>query len=260
MGKEIGEQIMPALSAEHYARLAEKMEAMGRFSGALAHDFNNIMSGVIGYSSYLKMKLAPEDQIYKDLAMIEQSAERAVDLTRKLMTFAPGTCSTKDRVDLAQAVKSALNNTQGAIQPGTKLSVQVPSDLPLLAGDTLLVAQMIQNLLQNAIESMTGRAGTIGIKASLTTPSASEKKCLVRVKQFPCLCLAISDEGKGMSDEIQSHLFEPFYTSKMPRKGAGLGLAMVYGVLSVHQGDVTVMSSEGKGSLFRVYLPPVKAS
>jgi two-component system cell cycle sensor histidine kinase/response regulator CckA len=122
------------------------------------------------------------------------------------------------------------------------------------------VAQMLQNLVQNAVEAMAGRTGVIQIKAESRDLTKTENKLMIRVKQTPCLCLSITDQGKGMTLDIQKHLFEPFFTTKNPRKGAGLGLAMVYGVVATHQGDITFESEEGKGSTFRIYLPPVKAS
>ncbi|HBA83936.1 MAG TPA: hypothetical protein DCZ95_07585 [Verrucomicrobia bacterium] len=249
---------MPIIDAEHYARLAAKMDAIGRFSGCLAHDFNNILSGVLGYASYIKMKLDPSDRMYGDLGMIEQSGARAVELTGKLMSFAPGRCSAKDRVAISQAIRTVVEKVKPALPAGIEFKVEAPQDLPLFAGDMVQVIQMIHNIVLNALEAMTGCTGVIRIQAECRALTDAENKLMIRVKQTPCLCLTITDQGKGMNLDTQLHLFEPFFTTKNPRKGAGLGLAVVYGIVAIHQGDITFESQEGKGSTFRIYLPPVK--
>ncbi len=250
--------IMPVSPDAYYRTLAENMEFVGRFAGNLAHDFNNILSGVLGYASYVKMKMAPTEKLYADLVMIEQSAERAVELTRKLMAFAPGRYAAGERLDIRRAASDAAGKIRDVTPPGLSFEYHFEEGLPPVAGDMAHMTVALQSLCMNAVEAMAGREGVILISAKRHVIQPSERARFVRLQDPECLALSIQDSGRGMSQETKERLFEPFYSTRNPRKGAGLGLAIVYGIVAAHRGDIFFESEEGKGATFTIYLPFAK--
>ncbi|MFH0878495.1 MAG: ATP-binding protein [Lentisphaerota bacterium] len=239
---------------EENLRLAQRMEAVGHLAGGLAHDFNNILSGVLGYASYLKMKADPSESLYGDLVLIEQSAERAAELTRKLMTFSPNRSFIKGQVFLNQVIDDALLQLKPSIPAGITVTKELAENLPSVAGDRQQLQMVVTNLCTNAIEAMVEKGGVLTVHAEFRALSAEERASLIRIKDPKCVCMTISDTGRGMKADVKTQIFDPFFSTKIPRKGAGLGLSAAYGIMAAHQGDITAESEEGNGSVFRIYL------
>lgn len=242
-------------TAEENLRLAQRMEAVGHLAGGLAHDFNNILSGVLGYASYLKMKADPSESLYGDLLLIEQSAERAAELTRKLMTFSPNRSFVKGQVFLTQAIDDTLQALKQNLPTTIAINRTLPDNLPSVSGDRVQLQIVVTNLCLNAIDSMSERGGTLTLHAEFRPLSDAELSTLIRVKEPRCVCLTVTDTGRGIKKDVVHQIFDPFFSTKVPRKGAGLGLSIAYGIVAAHQGDITVESEEGHGTTMRVYLP-----
>ena len=221
----------------------QRLEAVGRLAGGVAHDFNNLITGIAGYAELLHESLEPDDPRRQELAEIRRACTRAADLTRQLLTFARRQVVLPRLVDLNRVVREAEPLLRRITEPGATLLVE-PTDEPLaVVIDPAQFEQVLTNLTVNARDAMPG-GGTIRIETSRTDGHAE---------------LMVSDEGVGIPEDAIPHLFEPFYTTKPAGKGTGLGLATVYGIVEQAGGRIEVRSTVGRGSTFRIHLPAATA-
>ncbi|MEW6279629.1 MAG: ATP-binding protein [Candidatus Eremiobacterota bacterium] len=208
--------------------LRERMEAVAALSGIVAHDFNNILSAVLGYASVLR---EPEE-LEEGCAVIEKAARRGMELTRKLLDFGRGSRRQVVPVALNPAVEDALKRVAG---------LRIESDLcpeaPVVEGDPDLLARLVENLGTNARE-----AGATGLK--VRTRMDGDR-----------VTLSLSDDGQGIRPEDLPRIFEPFFTTRAKPKGSGIGLSEVYSSVRWHGGSVEVDSTPGRGTRFRIQLP-----
>lgn len=240
--------------ADHL-RQAQKMEAVGLLAGGVAHDFNNILSGILGFSSYLLSKVDSESTIHRDLKLIEQSAVRASDLTRQLLAFARRKHFVKEPVSMNQVIGDVLILIQRSFAKNIVIQYSLAGDLPPVLGDPGQLNQVIMNLCLNAADAMSEKGGTLTLATEHRTLSPRERKTLVGSRDGEYVCVTVSDSGVGIPPEVQEHIFEPFYTTKGGGQGTGLGLSIVYGIVSNHEGHVTVDSVPGEGSHFTLFIP-----
>jgi len=241
--------------ADHL-RQAQKMEAVGLLAGGIAHDFNNILSGILGFSSYLLSKVDEQSTLHRDLKLIEQSAVRASDLTRQLLAFARRKHFQKEPVSLNLAIQEVLALLGRSISKHIVIEEQFDPDLPHVLGDPGQLNQVIMNLCLNAADAMReGATGILRLATEQRKLTPRERVILSDASEGKFVCVTVSDTGQGMSEEVQEHIFEPFFTTKSSRGGTGLGLSIVYGIVSNHEGHVVVDSEEGEGTTFTLYLP-----
>jgi PAS domain S-box-containing protein len=246
--------------ADHL-RQAQKMEAVGLLAGGIAHDFNNILSGILGFSSYLLSKVDEESIIHRDLKLIEQSAVRASDLTRQLLAFARRKHFQKEPVSMNAALQEVLALLRRSIPKHIAIEEQYDASTPLVHGDPGQLNQVVMNLCLNAADAMRDmRTGTLRIATETRALTPRERVILSDSSEGPYVCVTIADSGPGMSEEVQEHIFEPFFTTKSSQGGTGLGLSIVYGIVSNHEGHVVVDSAEGEGTVFTLYLPQYQGS
>jgi PAS domain S-box-containing protein len=239
-----------------HLRQAQKMEAVGMLAGGIAHDFNNILSGILGFSSYLLSKVDEESTIHRDLKLIEQSAVRATDLTRQLLSFARRRHFAKQAVSLNTTAHEVLGLLRRSIDKHILIEDALDPDLPMVHGDPGQLHQVLMNLCLNASEAMAEKENGILRIATETRPlTARERRILVENSDEQFVCITVSDTGIGMSAEIQEHVFEPFYTTKANSGGTGLGLSIAYGIVTNHNGYITVDSQRGIGTMFSLYFP-----
>jgi len=237
----------------------QKMDALGQLAGGVAHDFNNIMTGILGYTTLLKMAHHDNQEIWHCAEMIEQSATRAADLTQKLLGFARKGKHQNTRIDMHAIVRDTVAILARTIEANIKISLNLAADCPYVMGDPSQIQQIILNLAINARHAMCREYGgsnggelTISTKV-LNPPSiAATNDDLYTVKQLE---VAVSDTGCGIEESQFEKIFEPFYTTKGEGRGTGMGLAMVYGIVKNHGGTIHVESRLNKGSTFRVRLP-----
>ncbi|MEK7234723.1 MAG: PAS domain-containing protein [Elusimicrobiota bacterium] len=240
--------------AESQLRQAQKMESVGRLAGGVAHDFNNVLTTILGYSSFLLQNLKPDDPNRADVQEIKVGGERAAALTQQLLLFSRKQVVLPQRLDITGVVKQIKNMLGKLIGEDISL-LFLPHDKPLeVNADKGQLEQVLMNLVVNARDAMP-QGGRIVIE---TAPITLEKARIHRHGVVPpgsYVLLSVGDTGGGMSPEVQAHLFEPFFTTKEPGKGTGLGLSVIYGIVEQSGGFVEVDSEPGRGTAFKLYLP-----
>ena len=246
--KNLGEQL----------RQAQKMEAIGQLTGGIAHDFNNLLTIVITNAALLAGELdSARTEMRAELAELQRAALRGVELVRKLMAFSRRRSVELQPVNLGQVVKDASSDLQRLLPASVEVAVQVEPGVPLtVIGDTGAMEQMLFNLATNARDAMAD-GGTL--RLSVYRAWLDEDHLRTRGWGSPgeYVVVAVSDTGCGMSPSVQSRVFEPFYTTKEVGKGTGLGMAMVYGLVTQHKGYADLQSAEGRGTTVRLYFPAV---
>ncbi|HTY25911.1 MAG TPA: ATP-binding protein, partial [Desulfomonilaceae bacterium] len=236
---------------------AQKMEAIGQLAGGVAHDFNNILTAIIGYSDVLTQQI-PEDSSYRSkLMQINRAAARAAHLTRQLLAF-----SRKQILDLRPLnLNEVLANFEKMLRPLIGENIEVVTLLNPSAGtvqgDATQIEQILLNLAINSRDAMpTG--GKLTVETANVYLDKSYARTHSEVRPGPYVMLAVSDTGQGIDRLVLPRVFDPFFTTKGKDKGTGLGLSTVYGIVKQHQGHITVYSEPGRGTTFKVYLPLVQ--
>ena len=226
-------------------------------AGGVAHDFNNILSGILGFSSYLRSQSEPGTSLHRDLGLIELSAERASDLTRQLLAFARRKHFPKSPVPLNRIVEETLLILRRTLDKNIQIEVDCAAELPDVLGDAGQLSQVVMNLCLNAAEAMAENGGTLTVRTRSGPMEERERSVLAQRGKEPAdvVWLTVQDTGVGMSAEVRDHIFDPFFTTKSKQGGTGLGLSIVYGIVTNHGGDVRVLSNPGEGTLFETFLP-----
>jgi PAS domain S-box-containing protein len=233
---------------------AQKMESVGRLAGGVAHDYNNMLSVIIGYTEMAMDKMQPDDPLHADLAEIFKAARRSIDITRQLLAFARKQTIAPKVVDLNTIVESMLRMLGRLIGEDIDLAWMPGKQLWSVKIDPAQIDQILANLCVNARDAI-GGVGKVTIETGNTT--FDDAYCELHAGFLPgeFVLLAISDNGCGMDDQIVKNIFEPFFTTKRVAEGTGLGLATVYGIVKQNNGFINVYSEPGSGTTFRIYLP-----
>ncbi len=233
---------------------AQKMESIGRLAGGVAHDFNNMLSVILGFAEMILEKMGPDQPIYADLQEIQKAARRSADITRQLLAFARKQTVAPRVLDLNKTVESMLRMLQRLIGEDIELSWLPGRELARVRIDPSQMDQILANLCVNARDAIKNTG-----KITIETGNAAfdEEYCSHHAGYAigDYVLLAVSDNGCGMDRQILDHLFEPFFTTKGVDKGTGLGLATVYGIVKQNEGFINVYSEPGQGTTIRIYFP-----
>ncbi len=233
---------------------AQKMEAIGRLAGGVAHDFNNMLGVMIGQTELLLDQTDPTDQIFPALQRIRKAAEKSADLTRQLLAFARKEAISPKILDLNDVVLSMINMLQRIIGEDIHLVWLPGKNLWPVMIDSSQLDQILANLCINARDSIEG-IGKVVIETKNNTFDAIYCNAHPQFIPGDFVMLAVNDSGCGMDKEILNTIFEPFFTTKGEGKGTGLGLATVYGIVKQNNGFINVCSEPGHGATFKIYLP-----
>ncbi len=245
------------LQLEEQYRQAQKMEAVGQLAGGVAHDFNNILTAIMGYVGLSLMTLSPDHPIYNDIQGIQKSTERAADLTRQLLTFARRQIVEPQILNLNDLILNLDKMLHRLISENIELITLAGSNLGQIKADPGQIEQVLVNLVVNARDAMPD-GGKLTIETANVTLDKDYANRYAEVNRGEYVMLAVSDTGIGMTEAVQARIFEPFFTTKDVGKGTGLGLATCFGIVKQGGGHLWVYSEVGRGTTFKVYLPSVE--
>jgi len=242
-------------TVEHHRRDAHKMEALARLAGGVAHDFNNLLTAMMGYAEMLRESLDPHDPRREDVLEIQRAGERASALTQQLLTFGRRSTTLAAPLDLNAALDRLENRLASLAGGGVRLSIDRGPDVGGVRLDAARLETLLVALVSNARDAMP-QGGQVRIETRLVDLDASRVEAHSEsAPAGPHVRLVVADEGCGMTAEVRSHLFEPFFTTRNKGKGCGLGLPVVYGIVRQARGHIEVETEVGTGTTVRIYWP-----
>ena len=239
---------------------AQKMEAIGTLTGGIAHDFNNLLTVILGYSEMLLMDRDEKDSAYDDLQKIMQSARNGAEMVQRLLVFSRKAETNPVPLDLNRQIRNTEPLLSHTLPKMIRIEMRLADDLGLVHADPAQMDQIVMNLAINAKEAMPD-GGILTLETSNVTLESEFCARHPGVEPGDYVLLSISDTGRGMDKEIQDRMFDPFFTVKGwdSRKGTGLGLPVVLGIVQHHGGCIECLSEVGKGTTFNIYLPKFTA-
>jgi len=235
---------------------SQKMEAVGQLAGGVAHDFNNILTIILGYGSILLMNTEKDSILKTYVESILSSAERATNLTQSLLAFSRKQSISPKNIELNSVIKNVEKLLRRLIGEDIELKTKLSKTVVPVFADPGQVEQVLINLAANARDAMP-QGGSLIIQTEVLNGDGDFYKKFAHHKPGKYALISISDTGMGMSQETAERIFEPFFTTKEEGKGTGLGLSIVHGVITQHSGHIEVQSEPGKGTTFKMYLPLV---
>ncbi|KPK62140.1 MAG: hypothetical protein AMK73_06685 [Planctomycetes bacterium SM23_32] len=239
---------------EERLRQTAKMEAIGQLAGGLAHDFNNLLTAILGHAEMLKMDSERGGETYQAARTIEHAAERAAELTQRLLGFARRGRHQTAPVDLHATVRESVGLLARTLGSDITISFDLRAERATVLGDPGQLQQVLMNLGLNARDAMPD-GGELTFETDVVELDAHYCRAHPDAATGTYLMVAVTDTGCGIPDSIRGRIFEPFFTTKEHGAGTGMGLAMVYGIVRNHGGAINVYSEVGEGTTFRVYLP-----
>lgn len=234
---------------------SQKMDSIGMLAGGLAHDFNNIISGILGHVELLSYHDNLDAATRRKLSIIESSSRRASQMISKLLKFARKGAVEVQPVELNSVVRDTTELISKTLSHrSVEVRLELDDTIPHLMGDPVQMEQVVMNLMVNAADAMSA-GGTVTVTTAARDFGREAASIHPLLAPGSYVILSVTDTGSGIPDDIRDKIFDPFFTTKAQGKGTGLGLAMVYGIVKDHKGAVTVASQPGKGTTFEVYVP-----
>ncbi len=238
---------------EHQLRQAQKMESVGTLAGGVAHDFNNILSIILGYTSMIKRGRIDASKFNESIDTITKAAQRGATLVKQILTFARKTDVVFESVKVNDLLDDIVKLLGETFPKTIEFKTDTDKTLPTIVGDTNQLHQVFLNLSVNARDAMP-KGGTITLSTKLVQGLSLQGR-FPEARQSEYVHISVTDSGSGMDEQTRSRIFEPFFTTKGQGSGTGLGLAVVYGIVNSHHGFIEVFSKPGKGTVFHMYFP-----
>ena len=237
---------------------AQKMEAIGVMAGSVAHDLNNILSGIISYPELILLKVPPNHEIVEDIKMIKEAGHRAVSIVSDLLTISRSVIMKQEISNLNTLIMTYLNSPEffklSSLYPNIKIDKNLASDLKNFNCSPVHIIKCLMNLITNGAEAIAPKGNITITTKNIEITENSEN---LNLKEGNYIFLSVTDDGPGIPEEDMTHIFEPFYTKKkMNRSGTGLGLAIVWNAVKDHNGEITVQS-DNQGTTFNLYFPAI---
>lgn len=234
--------------SDEQSRQSQRMEALAKLAGKIAHDLNNILTAVVCYADLVLERMSAADPSRRDVQEIQKAAGRATDLTNQLLSFSRRPVLHPTELDLREVVACLLSKLRQSAAESVRFELALAPNLDRVKADRGRIEQVLVELVANARDAMLG-GGAVTLEARNVDRTS-----------YPtgrCVMLAVGDTGKGMDAQTQTQVFDPFFTTKEKGKGPGLGLSIAYGIVQQSGGTIECESEVGRGTTFRMYLPAV---
>lgn len=243
---------------EQQLRQAHKMEAIGTLAGGVAHDFNNILSTIEGYAALLRDRFKKKSPVRDYVDQIAAAAERASELTRRLLAFSRNQVIHPKPINLNETIQGIHSMLVRLVGENIVFSITTTRDDLIVMADDVQIEQMLINLVTNARDAMP-EGGTLRIETEFVEVAADRAEGSRELPPGSYAKLTVADTGVGIDASLRDRIFDPFFTTKEVGKGTGLGLSMAYGIVKQHQGTIEVESANGNGSVFTIFFPLVES-
>jgi PAS domain S-box-containing protein len=234
---------------------AQKMESIGTLAGGVAHDFNNILSAILGYTEIALLDIPSDSALEKNLNKVLQAGERARDLVKQILTFSRKSEEEKKPVQVHLIVNEVLKFLRSSLPSTIQIHQQIEIGNDTVLADSTQIHQILMNLCTNASHAMMEKGGILRVSLENMELDSDFTAQYPDMKPGSYLKLTVSDTGHGMSPDVLNRIFEPYFTTKERGSGTGLGMAVVHGIIKSHSGIIKADSEPGKGSTFHIYLP-----
>jgi len=239
---------------EEQLRRAQKLDAVGTLAGGIAHEFNNLLQVILGYTDCALEGLQSDEPRRNDMEQVRAAAEQAKNLTRQILSFSRRQTFEKALVDVNSVVNQVGKLLRPLIDSRIQVSIDCDATAPCVVADAGQLQQVLVNLCLNARDAI-AISGNIKIATEAVIVDEATSTRLENIATGTAVCIRVSDDGCGIAPQLLAKIFDPFFTTKEIGKGTGLGLSVVYGIIRDHRGSIEVQSERGHGTTFRIYLP-----
>ncbi len=239
---------------------AQKMEAIGTLAGGIAHDFNNILLPIIGYTEMAITDVPQGSLIRKNLGEVLKAAELAKGLVQQILTFSRQSEKERKPLKIQPIIKESLKLLRASLPTTIEIRQNIDNKCGVILADPTQIYQVMMNLCTNAYHAMREKGGILEVTLTEVDIDSPELPSNLDLNPGPYLNLAISDTGHGMDRTVVERIFDPYFTTKGPGEGTGLGLSVIHGIVRSHGGYITVYSEPGEGTTFHIYLPRIEVS
>jgi len=257
MAGSILRDVTASRQAEEQLRQQERLAAVGQLAAGIAHDFNNIMAVIVLYAQISLQSPNLPDSVQERMNTVVKQAKRAAELIEQILDFSRRTVMEKRPLNLVPLLKEQVKLLRRTVPENIAIRFNYEDNYHLIHGDPTRLQQTVMNLALNARDAMVG-GGELNISLKQIQFKANDAPTVPILAAGDYICLSISDSGTGISDEVKAHIYEPFFTTKKPGAGTGLGLAQVYGIVKQHEAHIDVQTKVGEGTAFLLYFPALE--
>jgi signal transduction histidine kinase/CheY-like chemotaxis protein len=240
---------------QHQLQQAQKMQAIGTLAGGIAHDFNNILSAILGYTEMILLELEPDHAISGNLKQVVKAGNRAKDLVNQILAFSRQSPQNIRLIKIQPIVKESLGLLRASLPKNIKIESSIESDLGGISADPTQIYQMLMNLCTNAAHAMEKEGDVLRIDLKNVEVGPEDIVPYPDLQPGSYVMLTVEDNGHGIDPSIQDRIFDPYFTTKAPGKGTGMGLSVVHGIVKSHGGAISLTSAPRQGSAFTVLFP-----